>query len=184
MYKLLNGIAIVLLSVSSAQAALVNFSLTGYIDGSDAPGPYGLSVGSAVTASGVFDDSAISISPYTVYFDLSHGSNAMTIVAGSLILSHMQDDNYAVGGSPKLEFNNSGSLIGVGYNRGALDGSTFDSGALAFVLNDASFSFATGYWDANSFTMMPVPVPAAAWLFGSGFLGLGGAMFRRRKQSV
>ncbi len=33
----------------------------------------------------------------------------------------------------------------------------------------------------TSFEVVPVPIPAAAWLFGSGLLGLG-ALVRRRKQ--
>ena len=35
---------------------------------------------------------------------------------------------------------------------------------------------------SESFVNNPVPIPAAAWLFGSGLLGLG-ALARRRKQT-
>jgi hypothetical protein len=169
---------LVLLSAGSAQAALVNFSLTGYVDGS-AGSPFGLDVGETITASGTFDDSTMGVSPFTVYFDMASG-NMLTIFAGSLTLNETQDDNYASGGSPKLEFDSGGALIGFGFNVGFMDGSTFDSGVLAWITNDADFNFATGYWDANSFTMTPVPVPAAVWLFGSGLLGLVG-IARARK---
>lgn len=37
-----------------------------------------------------------------------------------------------------------------------------------------------GFFDSTSFDIAPVPVPAAAWLFGSALLGLMG-MARRRK---
>jgi len=167
-----------LFGAAGAQAALVNFSLTGTAEGlSD--NPYGINSGDNIFASGTFDDSAIAGG--TVYFDMAHSGNTLTITAGSLTLSNTQDDNYAAGGSPKLEFDGSGNLIGFGYNAGFLDGSAFDSGVLAWIVNDASYNFASGSWDANSFAMTPVPVPAALWLFGSGLLGLAGIVRGRKK---
>ena len=172
---------LMLLGVGSAQAALVNFSITGTIDGADTPGPYGISVGETITASGILDGSAISTSPYTVYFDQSHSSNTMTIAVGSLILDQTQDDSYAAGGSPRLEFDSGGNLIGVNFSWGAIDGSSYDSAVLGFIVNDASYNFATGSWDAGSFSTTAVPVPAALWLFGSGLMGLAGIIRRRKK---
>ena len=186
-YKVLRAVSaaiigfLMLLGAGGAHAALVNFSVTGVIDGSDVPGPYGLGVGDIVTASGSFEDSAISTSPYTVYFDLSHPGNTMSIAAGSLSLDETQDANYSAGGSPRLEFDSGGNLIGVNFYWGAVDGSSFDSGVLGFIVNDPNY-LATGSWNASSFTTTPVPVPAAMWLFGSGLLGLAGAI-RRRKNS-
>lgn len=170
-----------LLGAATAQAALVNFSITGYVDGSE--GPFGLDVGDAITASGTFDDSAIGMAPYTVYFDAAHSGNSMTIVAGSLSLDNTQDDYFAVGGSPRLEFDSMGDLVGVNFYAALPDYSGFDSGALAFIVNDADFYFATGYWDAGSFTVTPVPIPAAVWLLSSGLLGLAGFARRRQRAS-
>lgn len=165
---------------ATAQAALVNFSLTGYVDGSD--GAYGLNVGDAITASGVFDDSAISVAPYTVYFDQAHSGNTMTVVAGSLTLDNTQDDFYALGGSPKLEFDSGGALIGLGFDTLLLDGGSFYSGTLGgFLIEDGDLNLATGYWDPTSFTMTPVPLPAAVWLLSSGLLGLAGLARRTRR---
>jgi len=173
------GLIVLLLGAGSAHAALVNFSLTGYVDGS-AGSPFGLDVGETITASGTFDDSTMGISPFTVYFDMASG-NTLTIFAGSLTLNETQDDNYASGGSPRLEFNNMGDLISFNYYwEDVGDFSSFDSGVLDWITNDAGFNFATGYWDANSFTMTPVPVPAAIWLFGTGLLALAG-IARRKK---
>lgn len=170
-----------LFGAASVQAALVNFSLTGVADGSSGS-PYGINFGDSIFASGTFDDSAIASG--TVYFDQAHGGNTLTIMAGTLTLDNTQDDNYALGGSPKLEFDGSGNLIGLGYNAGFLDGSAFDSGTLSgWIVNDASFNLASGYWDAGSFSMTPVPVPAALWLFGSGLLGIVGAVRRGKKTS-
>lgn len=174
---------LMLFGAAAAQAALVNFTLTGISDGSSGS-PYGINLGDNIFASGTFDDSAIASG--TVYFDQAHSGNTMTINAGSLTLDNTQDDNYAAGGSPKLEFDGSGNLIGLGYNVGFLDGSAFDSGTLSgWIVNDASFNLATGSWTASSFSMTPVapvPVPAAVWLFGSGLLGTF-ALTRRKKRA-
>jgi hypothetical protein len=161
----------------SAQAALVNFTLSGTVDGTFGGSPYGLNVGSTITASGVFDDAAISSSSHTVYFDQSHSSNALSISAGTLFLNQTQDDFYAAGGSPILEFNSVGSLIGLSFSS-----LPFTSGALSIYVEDPAFNSATGAWNANTFSMtpaVPVPVPAAVWLLGSGLLGLAGVARRK-----
>lgn len=174
-------ILLMLLGATTARAALVNFSLTGYVDGTFGSA-YGLDVGDAITASGTFDDSAISVAPYTVYFDMAHSGNSMTVFAGSLALDNTQDASYALGGSPKLEFDSGGALIGLGFDALLVDGGSFYSGALAFLIEDSDLNMATGYWDASSFTMTPVPVPAAVWLMSSGLLGLAGLARRRRNK--
>ena len=152
---------------SSTQAALVNFTLSGTVDGSSGS-PYGLSIGDTITASGVFDNSVLASSPYTVYFN---GGNTLSITAGSLTLDQTQDE----GGSPRLEFDSLGNLMGLNFYA-----QSFDSGALAFLIEDNSLNFATGVWDASSFSTTPVPVPAAMWLLGSGLIGLVGVARRRR----
>ena len=167
---------LMLVCAGGAQAALVNFTLSGTVDGSFG-NPYGLNLGDTITASGVFDNSAISSSPYTVYFDQSHSGNTLSITAGSLVLDQTQDDAYILGGSPRFEFNSLGNLIGVNFNS-----LPFSSGALSFYAEDINFDAVTGVWDANSFSMTPtpVPVPAAVWLLGSGLMSLVGVARRRR----
>jgi hypothetical protein len=165
---------LLLVCAGTTQAALVNFTLNGVVDGSYGS-PYGLNLGDTITASGVFDNSAISSSPYTVYFDQSHSGNTLSITAGSLTLNQTQDDAYASGGSPRFEFNSLGNLIGVNF------GSTpFTSGPLEFLAEDTSSNFATGVWNASSFNMTPapVPVPAALYLLVSGLVGLVGVARR------
>jgi hypothetical protein len=166
---------LLLVCAGTTQAALVNFTLNGVVDGSSGS-PYGLNIGDTVTASGVFDNSAISSSPYTVYFDQSHSGNTLSISAGYLALNQTQDDAYALGGSPRLEFNSLGNLIGVSFNS-----QPFTSGALAFYVEDAELNGATGVWNASSFSMTPVPIPAAVWLLGSGLMGLVGVVRRRTR---
>src|SRR5947208_552548 len=45
------------------------------------------------------------------------------------------------------------------------------------VISNVSFSFGTG--EENSAPGVPVPIPAAVWLFGSGLLGLIGIARRK-----
>jgi hypothetical protein len=178
---------LMLLCMSGVQAATVNFTVTGSVDSAFGT-TFGLNVGSTITASGTFDDSAISTSPYTVYFDLAHSGNTMTITAGSLTLNQTQDDSYASGGFPKIVFDNSGNFLGIDFHVGFPDYSAFDSyssnlpNPSTFILNDASFNTVSGTWTASSFAMTPVPVPAALWLFGSGLLGLVGLTKRKQKK--
>ena len=169
---------LLLVCAGGAQAALVNFTLSGTVDNGTVGSPYGLNGGSTITASGVFDDAAISSPSHTVYFDQAHGGNALSICAGTLVLNQTQDYFYAAGGSPRLEFDNVGNLTGLSFSSLPLS-----SGAFSFIVQDDSLNLATGAWNANTFSMTPaapVPVPAAVWLLGSGLAGLVGVARRRK----
>ena len=168
------------LAMGGAQAAMVNFTVTGEVD-SAYGSPFGLVVGSTITASGTFDDSVISTAPYTVYFDSANSSsNTMTIVAGSYTWNQTQDDSYGSGGYPNLVLDGSGNFVGINFHALLLDGSAFDSFSSTFAINDDAFNEVNGTWTASTFSMTPVPVPAAVWLFGSGLVGLVG-LVRRKK---
>jgi len=169
----------VFLAVGGAQAAMVNFTVTGEVDSAYGT-PFGLDVGFTITVSGTFDDSVISTAPYTVYFDSANSSsNTMTIVAGSYTWDQTQDDSYGSGG-PNLVLDGSGNFVGINFHALLLDGSAFDSFSSTFAINDDAFNEVNGTWTASTFSMTPVPVPAAVWLFGSGLLGLVG-LARRKK---
>ena len=55
----------------------------------------------------------------------------------------------------------------------------FNSGKQSFATKEASVFYAWAVYDGNA-ELAAVPMPAAVWLFGSGFLGLAG-MARRKK---
>jgi hypothetical protein len=172
-----------LFGVAGAQAAMVNFTIDGIVD-SAFGSPFGLVNGSTITASGTFDDSVISSSPYTVYFNSSNLGNTMTIVAGSLPLDQTQEDSYGPLDGAELVFDSSADFKGIDFHKGFPDFSAFDSftgiPSSTFAINDSDFNEVDGHWIANTFSMTPVPVPAAVWLFGSGLLGLAGVARRKK----
>lgn len=58
------------------------------------------------------------------------------------------------------------------------------TGAVAAAMcDDLRSGTSYGSVDIAQFDLQPVPLPAAAWLFGSGLMGLGTVM-RRRKQTA
>jgi hypothetical protein len=72
------------------------------------------------------------------------------------------------------------SAIGTSMELFGVSGNGKPSGfALAYDLGKLSFDGNTLTFTANSGTAPPVPLPAAAWLFGSGLLGLLGIGRRR-----
>jgi hypothetical protein len=52
-----------------------------------------------------------------------------------------------------------------------------------FIALSKSFNYSTKY-SSSGIALTSVPIPAAAWLFGSGLLGLVGIARRKKKTSV
>ena len=59
-------------------------------------------------------------------------------------------------------------------------GDASQSGIIQFTLLDGEFNSISGFIDSNGTAESVVPVPAAAWLFGSGLLGLVGVARRKK----
>lgn len=150
--------------VTSVQAALVNFEITGTIDWAAGGNTFGVNLGDEITASGVFNDSVLSSGSGVIDFTVS--GNDMTIDVNGTIF----DDSMEYYGGALMELDNS-ALLDLQYSATAGD---FDSFSIDFI---SSGEF-TGIWGTNV-AMSPVPIPAALWLFGSGLLALVG--FARRK---
>ncbi|VAW63484.1 hypothetical protein MNBD_GAMMA11-1138 [hydrothermal vent metagenome] len=172
--KKLTAISLLGLSVlisNQTCAALVQFSVDGEILTASSANPFGLSTGDIISASGVFDDSPIGAGISGIDFSLS--VNNMVIKVGNIDYTDQLEDSS--GGD--LFFNN-GVFDGINYS--AISGS-FDSwgflgelGPGGVVLPDFTGTGIEGNWIANSYTMAPIPLPAAVWLFASGMLLLGG----------
>jgi hypothetical protein len=108
----------------------------------------------------------------------SIGANSGTLLTGGLTDIGFND----AGGGDPLEFLFSvtgGDLAGLYGGTGGiiLTGTGFTSWATSF--QNADFAGMS-----DTFTVSPVPVPAAVWLFGSALLGLAGfGRHSRRKQA-
>lgn len=177
------------LCITTAQATVVSFTLTGDITYADSGNGFGLTTTDFVTVSGTFeDDNNVLLGGVgTVYFDGSVPGNTFTINAGNYKYYNTDDDLYGFG-TPNLVFNgdpipfldfwHSGSTVFfTSYNPDP------PSGPAAFFDGDdgtAAIGTMSGKW--TQFEMTAVPVPAAVWLLGSGLLGLVGVT--RRKVSV
>ena len=169
MTKIIKTIAasfLALLFAGSAQAALVNFEITGTVETAAADNSFGLLVGNTITASGVFDD--IALTAGTGVIDFSTAYNNMTITAGTATYT----DSTELFGGAYMELIN-GELDSLDYSSIAND---FDSGFLSFW--SGNLGEFDGSWN-TAVSISSVPVPAAVWLFGSGLLALVGLSRRK-----
>ena len=160
------------LGLGSAQAALMNFTLTGEVSYADS-NLFNLAAGDSVTVDGTFDDGVLSGGTGSVYFDAGSG-NTFVVTAGDATFT--EADDVSGGVYPRLDltayaFEDLRFLFDVGA------GGYFDSGLGYFDGDDGDSGIVTGTW--VDFSMSPVPVPAAVWLLGSGLLALVGIARRK-----
>lgn len=161
-----------LLGTGGASAALMNYVVTGDVVIGDEffANAFGLTAGDTVTATGVFDDSVLTGGSGTVSFGSGSG-NTMTLNIGTATFTAADDDDFLTG-SPSLTFS-AFSLSDFDFVK-----STPDSFNSSFLIFD-DFGDMVGQWRSDV-SITPVPVPAAAWLFGSGLLGFAGIARRRQ----
>ena len=168
---------LLMFSLGTANAALVNYVITGdVLSGDDfAPNVFGLTAGDTITATGIFNDSALTSG--SGFIDFSSGSgNTMTINVGTEIFTAANDTDFGTGGGPSITLS---SLSLADFDFQAFMGS---NGAVAdFNSNFTSFDdfdMLVGDWQTD-IQITAVPVPAAVWLFGSGLIGLAGVARRK-----
>lgn len=172
-------------TMTPAQSAIVDFSLTGQIDIAEASNPFGLAVGDTISAVGTFDDSVIGAGE--TFVDFSTSVNNMEITIGNTIFTDSMD---IYGGAYIYFFD--GVFTGLDYKSYSATKTISSSANPGFVINGGvsdstnqdiilETTFVEGTWNPDSFTVTAVPVPAAMWLFGSGLIFLTGFTRRNRK---
>ncbi len=184
MKKIIKFIAGSMLALTgNANAALATLDIIGDVTSAQNYGGLTAFV-DTITATVTFDNAGFTGTGFeTVYFT---GSNTLDITAGSLFFD---ETNISTGSTASITFNDGllfdfkySALFGVNgaaedFNS-SLTSITADRAVNGPASNDVSL-FAT--WREAELLITPVPVPAAAWLFGSGLIGLAG--FARRKSA-
>jgi hypothetical protein len=186
MVSTLAGAALVF-GMSSAQAALWDFTLTGAVIYADAPNDYNLSYLSSVTVAGTFDDSVLTEGTGTVSFESGNAyGNTFTVTAGNITFTPDEEILPNVANYPLLTLNSMyADFASNGFNFYATDsasGATFNSYFDLFDGDDANWNSISGEWTGYTVTAVPVPEAStyAMMLAGLGLVGFMGA----RKKSL
>jgi hypothetical protein len=185
MVSTLAGAALVF-GMSSAQAALWDFTLTGVVVYADVPNDYNLGEGSAVTVAGTFDDGSLTNGTGVISFATGNPyGNTFTMTAGNITFTPDED---ITGGTYPLMTLDSWILdpINNGLNIYATDtttGATFNAYFNGFDGDDASGNLIGGNWTGLSVTAVPEASTYAMMLAGLGLVGLAGAARRKSLQA-
>lgn len=178
-----------------AQAVLVDFSLTGYVDTAVPNNDFNLSVGDAITFTGTFDDATMATRIGLDFVEFGPSPpNVFTLTLGSWIINSYPADwslGYFTGGylnpqpdPPRMYFDN-GSFYALSLQFG--DPWTCSSpcvGSWDIIgawVGELIYDGFQGHWDLNSYvavTAIPEPEIYAMLLAGLGVLGWVG---RRKK---
>ena len=132
---------------------------------------YNLTAGDIITATGMFTADLGTIGLETGIVSFGNGSgNSLSIDLNGTTLTASDDTSFMSATGPSLTFS-AGALTDFDFQKTSLP--AFNSSFLGFDDFDSMY----GEW--TSTTLTAVPVPAAAWLFGSGLLGLVGIARRK-----
>lgn len=173
--------ALLLGAAATANAATVTYGLSNPVSGNS----YGAVPMDSVSGTFVYDDVANTLTGNIAYtwnypiqeIDMAYSADwAIDMDTGNLIASSVSctdsnalaPDGCADQIAPPAGFDGSMSIIAGSLGSASATLKRFTGGA----------PVASGY---NTFELTEVPVPAAAWLFGSALLGLAGVGRRKRK---
>ncbi|WP_319523062.1 PEP-CTERM sorting domain-containing protein [uncultured Desulfosarcina sp.] len=177
---------LIVLFAGAAQAALVTETFSGTITYAADDNVFGVSTDDIFSWATTYDISYLASDGYLVIGDSD--DMALSVTVGSRTFVETEDDFYGSGdfGAPLLEFDADNNIIAISFTVVDNDNGyqfvtdTLDGTFAIYLLDDegtcTTTEIVTG---AFSFDAAPVPVPAAAWLLGSGLLGVLG--LRRRK---
>lgn len=158
----------------SAQAAQVNFTLTGSVIYADSPNLFLLASGDTVNVTGVFDDAVLTGGTGTVSFASGSG-NSFTVTAGNFTFN--EADDISGGVYPTLVLN-AGQFDDFNFLADIGTFGYFDSQLGFFDGDDDMFGLVSGSWTSLSVTPVPEASTYAMMLAGLGLVGWMGA---RRK---
>ena len=172
------GIALIM-STSAANAALMNYTITGDVWFGDDPEVnfFGLNPTDTITATGVFEDDVLTTDGSgTISFGAGSG-NSMTLTVGFETYTASNDQSFLLDGSPHITLSNFALTDLDFFALAGTNGANGDFNSYFLAFDDLDVLY--GEW-RTTVEISAVPVPAAAWLFGSGLLALFG--FVRRKK--
>ena len=171
------------------QANTIDFevSFQGNIDSVDCtPSCRGLFGGDAINGGGSWDSSSASVYDKKAIGASSSPGAELALLNSILGLTGTSD---AIEGSfsSGSEFGEASSFVGMEYEYWAIK----KGQDIAFFKNDGSqpvdFSWSGDDWSHTTgfgAKVSVVPLPAAAWLFGSAMLGMAGIGFRRKSKTA
>lgn len=118
----------------------------------------------------------------TLLAGLSAGPQASTVYFGDFVSASSAEVHLSLG--PHITgYKDGGGGEGVAPGGGSANYARYANGpSLLFINKDRGTSLDVPRKNRHK-QLTPVPVPAAAWLFGSGLLGLG-FLSRRRRKSI
>jgi hypothetical protein len=178
------AVFILAFTASVSHAATYSFSIVGTVDVGEeffglGSNSWGLSAGDTIIASGMFTTSltgGVGNESGVVEFGQFDG-NTLTIEtsSGGDIASESGDDGYLTNPA-SLTFSD-GALSHFDFLASSAGATGFNSSFTSFDNLGGGTLFGT--WDTNV-TLSEVPIPAAAWLFGSALLTLAGLSKKKR----
>jgi len=169
------ALIIVFFITSSAQAALVNFNVTGAVGSGST---YFESFGGDIYALGSFDNTGFTgIGNESFQTSLSVEIGAVSFTEAEFAFAD------TIGNTTEITFVNGvfqGFEAFVFTSDNAFSLSLFGDSfqGEAWDIEGTSLDIMDGVWVSNSYTV--VPIPASLWLFGAGLISLSG-FIRRRK---
>ena len=171
-FKGLSIAILLVLNLGYANADIVNFTLTGTVTdryssfyGGYVSNPFDLTIGSTIIATGSFDNTGFDDSSWgyddadLIDITITVGSTVYTLADANIFGANIEflDNEFN-----DLEYNSADGQFNSFYD----------------TFRGESWNF-EGDWTYSE-TVSAVPVPVAAWLFGSGLIGLVG-LARRNK---
>jgi hypothetical protein len=166
----------------AVQAAMVTETFSGMITYAADGNLFGVATDDTVTWTTTYDISYLASDGYLVIGDSE--DMALSVTVGNRTFVEIEDIFYGSGifGAPLLQFDENENIIGIGFNVDDYDNdyrlTCYEDGFTLYSLAEDGFT-SDVLLVSGTFDFAPVPLPAAAWLFGSGLLGVVGLRHRK-----